>query len=313
MLMLKKINKMRTPTFKQLSAVAEIAHAGTITGAAEKLNVSPSAISITLKHLEEEVGAPLFERTQDGFRATAAGEELILAQSRITMILRETIEALGIITSARGGTVTVGVVSTAKYFAPFALAAFRKEHQDANIVLKVGNREETIKQLADYTLDIAITGRPPSNMEVQKSEIGPHPHVVIAAPEHPLAKVKSIPASALSKETFLLREPGSGTRMLTERILSEIGATPKTGMEISSNETIKQAVMAGLGIAFLSLHTVAQEIDDGRLVVLRVEGTPVIRKWYVVRLEQKRVTPIAQALWKFIEKDGSKFFPKNAK
>jgi DNA-binding transcriptional LysR family regulator len=134
--------------------------------------------------------------------------------------------------------------------------------------------------------------------------------VIVAAPDHPLANLSSISAQKLSGETFLLREPGSGTRMLTERILSEIGATPKTGMEISSNETIKQAVMAGLGIAMLSLHTVAQEIRDGRLVVLRVEGTPVVRKWFVVRLSRKRIMPLVQSLWNFIEINGNQYFPK---
>jgi len=300
-------------TIRHLRAVAEVAHAGTVSAAAVKLHVSPSAVSLTLKQVEEDTGVPLFDRSGNGFRITAAGHELVLAAARIETILRECGEALDAVKGTIRGSVTVGVVSTAKYFAPYALAAFRSQHPEADIILKVGNREETISLLEDYTLDFAITGRPPQSLDVQKSEIGPHPHVVIAAPGHPLSKFRSIPAAKLSGETFLLREPGSGTRMLAERILSDIGATPKTGMEISSNETIKQAVMAGLGIAFLSLHTVAQEIADGRLVILRVEGTPVIRKWYIVRLSQKRATPMAQALWNFLERSGSKFFPKNSK
>ena len=301
---------MRDPTFKQLRAIAEIAQAGTISGAAKRLNVSPSAISITLKQLEEEIGMPIFEKGESGFRATSVGRELLLAESRVATILKETSEAVDAIKGTKRGGVTVGVVSTAKYFAPYALAAFRDLHPEAEIVLKVGNREETIGHLEDFSLDLAVTGRPPQSIDVQRAEIGPHPHVVIAWPDHPLAKQKSIAATALSGETFLLREPGSGTRMLTERILSEIGATPKTGMEISSNETIKQAVMAGLGIALLSFHTVAREIEDGRIIFLKVEGTPVIRKWYVVRLTEKRMMPLAGALWDFLRKHGGSFFPK---
>jgi DNA-binding transcriptional LysR family regulator len=300
---------MRDPTFKQLRAIAEIAQTGTISAAAKRLNVSPSAISITLKQLEEEVGVPLFEKAQGTFQPTSAGHELVLAESRIATILRETNEAIDAIKGTVRGGVTVGVVSTAKYFAPYALAAFRDLHPEAEIILKVGNREETIRLLEDFTLDLAVTGRPPQSIDVQRADIGPHPHVVIAWPDHPLAKEKSIAATALSGETFLLREPGSGTRMLTERILSEIGATPKTGMEISSNETIKQAVMAGLGISFLSYHTVAHEIEEGRLVALKVQGTPVIRKWYVVRLTEKRMMPLAGALWDFLHKRGKSFFP----
>jgi LysR family transcriptional regulator for metE and metH len=163
--------------------------------------------------------------------------------------------------------------------------------------------------LEDFSLDLALMGRPPQTMEVEKAEVGEHPHVVIAAPHHPFARQKSVPASALSGETFLLREPGSGTRMLTERILSDIGATPRTGMEISSNETIKQAVMAGLGVALLSQHTVAHEIADGRITVLKVEGTPIIRKWFIVRLKDKRIMPLAGELWSFLHKNGARFFP----
>jgi LysR family transcriptional regulator, low CO2-responsive transcriptional regulator len=297
-------------TLRQLRAVTEVALASTISAAAKRLHVSPSAISLTLKQVEDRAGLPMFERTASGFRVTAAGHELVLAAARVETVLRECREAIDAIKGASRGRVTVGVVSTAKYFAPYILAAFRKDHPDADIVLKVGNREETIAQLEDYSLDLAITGRPPQGIDVQKAEIGPHPHVIIAAPDHPLASHSTIAAEKLSGETFLLREPGSGTRMLTERILSEIGATPQTGMEISSNETIKQAVMAGLGIAMLSLHTVAQEIGDGRLIILRVEGTPVIRKWFIVRQTQKPMMPLAQSLWNFIEKHGSTFFPK---
>ncbi len=300
---------MRTPTFKQLRAIAEVAETGTISGAADRLNLSPSAVSITLKQMEEEIGVPLFERGQDGFRITSAGQELLVAQSRIASVLKETSEALDAIKGTRRGSVTIGVVSTAKYFAPYALAGFRDQHPEVQIILKVGNREETIARLRDASIDIALTGRPPQSMDVQRAEMGPHPHVVIAWPGHPLAKHKTIAASALSDETFLLREPGSGTRMLAERIMSEIGATPKTGMEISSNETIKQAVMAGLGISFLSLHTVAHEITEGRLVVLKVEGTPVVRKWYIVRLSEKRMMPLTTALWDFLHKKGSRYFP----
>jgi LysR family transcriptional regulator, low CO2-responsive transcriptional regulator len=300
---------MKYVTFKQIRAVALVADCGSISEAARRLNLTSPAISLTLKQMEEMADIPLFERIDGRFTATAAGREIVLAHQRIETILRECNEALDAVKGKVTGNVTVGVVSTAKYFAPHALAAFRRLHPAAEIVLKVGNREETIEHLKDYSIDFAIMGRPPQQMDVQRREIGPHPHVVIAAPDHPLAASHSIPASALSNEIFLLREPGSGTRMLTERILSDIGATPKTGMEISSNETIKQAVMAGLGIALLSAHTVSHEIHDGRLVVLRVAGTPVVRKWYIVRFTRKRMMPLVQALWDFVEAEGANFLP----
>jgi LysR family transcriptional regulator, low CO2-responsive transcriptional regulator len=301
---------MRQATLKQLRAVARIAETGNVSAAAEILNLSPPAVSLTLKLIEEHVGLPLFERVGGVFRPTSAGLEIVLAAHRIDTILRECGEVLDAIKGTLKGKITVGVVSTAKYFAPYALAAFREQHPEIDIVLHVGNREETIQRLQDYTIDLAVMGRPPQQIDVQRVEIGPHPHVLVAAPGHPLAAGGPIPPTALAGETFLLREPGSGTRMLAESIMSDIGGVSRTGMEISSNETIKQAVMAGLGIALLSAHTVAYEIGDGRLVTLPVKGTPVVRKWYVVRLTRKRMMPLTDAMWHFLELNGSKFLPQ---
>ncbi len=300
---------MKNFTLKQLRAVARVAELGTVTAAAERLNLSASAISITLKQLEDELGIKLFERTESGFKPTEAGREVILAEAQIAAILGELTEVTGALRGGQTGQVTFGVVSTAKYFAPFLLRAFQATHPKIEITLKVGNREETLARLADFTVDMALIGRPPQDIQVEQQEIGPHPHVVIAAPDHPLARKRSVSAISLSDEVFLIREMGSGTRLLAERILSEIGAVPKPGMEISSNETIKQAVMAGLGISFLSYHTVAHEIEQGRLAMLRVEGTPVIRKWHIVRNRKKYLLPSAVSLWKFICENGESFLP----
>jgi LysR family transcriptional regulator, low CO2-responsive transcriptional regulator len=300
---------MRIPTLKQLRAVTAIAELSTVTAAAEKLNLSASAVSITLKQLELDMGLKLFERTDAGFKPTEVGRKVILAEAQIGAILRELSEVASSLRGGQTGHVTFGVVSTAKYFAPFLLRAFERLHPMIEINLRVGNREEILARLADFTLDMALIGRPPQDFEVHREEIGPHPHVVIAAPDHALAGKRHVKASGLSAETFLLREPGSGTRTLTERILSEIGASPPLGMEISSNETIKQAVMAGLGISLLSYHTVAHEVEESRLAILRVEGTPVIRKWYVVRHKKKYVLPSALSLWTFVGEQGAGFLP----
>ena len=300
---------MKNLTLKQLRAVARVAELGTVTAAAERLNLSASAISITLKQVEEELGIKLFERTEQGFRPTQAGREVILAEAQIAAIIDELSEVTGVLRGGIGGQISFGVVSTAKYFAPFLLRAFQTLHPKIVITLKVGNREEILAGLADFTLDMALLGRPPKDIEVEQEEIGPHPHVVIASPDHPLARKRSVAASRLSDQVFLIREPGSGTRLLAERILFEIGAAPKPGMEISSNETIKQAVMAGFGISFLSYHTVAHEIEEGRLAILRVEGTPVIRKWHIVRNKKKYLLPSAVSLWAFICENGANYLP----
>ncbi len=301
---------MRDLTLKHLRAIARIAELRTVMAAADRLNLSSSAVSITLKQVEDGLGIKLFERTEKGFRPTQAGQKVVLAEAQISAILSELIEETEAMRGGVRGRVTLGVVSTAKYFAPFMLRAFERLHPGVDINLKVGNREEILTRLSDFTLDMALIGRPPQDIDVQQEEIGNHPHVVIASPDHPLARKRKVAASSLSDQVFLVREHGSGTRMLAERILSEIGAVPKLGMEISSNETIKQAVMAGLGISMLSYHTVAHEIEEGRLSMLQVEGTPVIRKWHIVRHQKKYLLPSVQSLWAFICKEGESFLPQ---
>ena len=150
---------------------------------------------------------------------------------------------------------------------------------------------------------------PPEGIEVESALIGDHPQVIIAPPDHPLAKRRAIPQQDIAGETLLMREMGSGTRLLAERFLAKHGIQPRIGMEIGSNETIKQAVIAGLGIAFISAHTIASELQDGRLVILDVAGLPEIRHWFVVRLATKRLMPAAGALRDFLVAEGRQFLP----
>ncbi len=152
-------------------------------------------------------------------------------------------------------------------------------------------------------------GRPPEDVEVESAPIGDHPQVIIAPPDHPLAKRRSISPQEIAGETILMREVGSGTRSVAEGFLAKHGIKPRIGMEIGSNETIKQAVMAGLGIAFISAHTIAAEIGDGRLAVLDLVGLPEIRQWFVVRLAAKRMMPAARASRDFLVAKGRRFLP----
>jgi DNA-binding transcriptional LysR family regulator len=200
-------------------------------------------------------------------------------------------------------------VSTAKYFAPQALAGFLGRYPSVEVRLDVGNRAAIIAALEANSLDLALTGWPPQQLAVEKEAVGDHPHIIIARPDHALAARRRMPPSALGEQTFLVREPGSGTRLLMERLFAESRISPRLGMEMGSNETIKQAVIAGLGIAFLSAHTVAAEVSDGRLVVLDVVGLPVMRRWYVVHLKRKRLLPAAVALRDYLISEGNAFLP----
>ncbi|MFZ5608741.1 MAG: LysR substrate-binding domain-containing protein [Pseudomonadota bacterium] len=300
---------MRHVTLKQLRALAGVLRCGTLSEAARQLRVTPPAVSLQLRLLEESVGLPLIDRTGDGPRPTQAGKEILLAIDRIETALGECRDALEALKSLDGGRVAVGVVSTAKYFAPRALAAFAKSHPRMDIRLSIGNRQETIAALESYRLDIAIMGRAPEGIAVADAVIGPHPHIIIGPPDHPLTKRRRLALEDLASETFLLREMGSGTRMLMERLFASHGLKPKIGMEIGSNETIKQAVMAGLGVALISAHTVAAEIEDHRLSPFDVLGLPLMRKWFVVRRADKRMLPAAQALWDFLHDNGARYLP----
>ena len=296
-------------TFRQLRALAATIRSGTVTAAAQELNVTPPAISLQLKQLEQSAGLQLLERVEGGMRATEAGRVLAETVERIEALLVEAADAIDALKGGGAGHVHVGVVSTAKYFAPRVLAAFMRAHPGVEIQLSVGNREETVAALESFAIDLAVMGRPPSRFEVERSVIGPHPHVIVAPPEHPLARSRYISPKLLSAETFLMREPGSGTRMLTEQLLAETGATPRIGMEIGSNETIKQAVMAGLGIALLSAHTVSVELADGRLAMLDVVGLPIMRQWFVVRRTDRHIMPATSLLWQFLAAEGGSFLP----
>ena len=265
---------MRNVTLKQLRIVQAARAGGSFAAAAQALNVTPPAVTMQMKLLEEDVGLALFERAPDGLVPTVAGEEVLSAARRIAAILDETRDALAAMRSPDGGRVTVGVVSTAKYFAPRMLAAFQKLHPRVDLQLVVGNRSEVLSRFEAGDFDLAVMGRPPQEVVQESAVIGEHPHVVVAAPDDPLVGHGRVRPEELGGRVFLVREPGSGTRILMERFLARVGIQPRIGMEIGSNETIKQAVMAGLGLTFISAHTVAAEIEDRRLALVDVEGLP---------------------------------------
>ncbi|MBX6420142.1 MAG: LysR family transcriptional regulator [Nevskia sp.] len=303
---------MRNLTLKQLRAVAAIARRGTITRAAEELHLTPAALTARLKQLEQDLGLMLFDRTASGLRPTEAGRLLLHAVERVGAVLAECGESLDALRGLSRGRLNIGVVSTAKYFAPRLIAAFARSHPGIEMGLQVYNREGTLRVLRDYEVDLAIMGRPSDAFEVEKEAFAEHPLVIIAAPDHPLARRKRLRFDQLGGETFLVREPGSGTRMVFENLCDEAlrGERPRVGMEIPSNETIKQAVMAGLGIALISGHTVEAELRDGRLAMLPVAGLPIRRQWFLVRRADRHPSPAVQGFWDFLRREGAAMLPK---
>ncbi len=299
----------RRVTRKQLRALGAVDQLGSVTAAAAQLNVTPPAISLQLRLLEENAGLPLLERGANGFTATQAGREILVVARRLEAGLDVCAEALAAMSGGAGGAVAIGIVSTAKYFAPRALSAFSKENPMVDLKLRVGNRVETIGALEAMDLDFALMGRPPNGDDYDCVVVGDHPHIIIAAPDHRFAGRARLKIADLKDEKFLLREEGSGTRVLMHRMLTDAGLNPRIGMEIGSNETIKQAVMAGIGIALLSAHTVSVELQQRRLIRLPVAGTPVLREWFLVRRNERRLLPAAIKLWDFLAAHAKYYLP----
>lgn len=303
-------DRIRNLSLKQLHAVAAIARLGTMTRAAQELSVTPAALTARIKGLEDEIGLLLFDRTHAGLKPTDAGRELIWAIDSIGTVLETCTERLRALRGGQGGRVALGVVSTAKYFAPRIVGGFAKAHPGVEIDLVVGNRGATVEALRDYRVDLALMGRPPRDFAIAAEAFGPHPLVVIAAPDHRLAGRRGLTREELAEEPFLVREYGSGTRTVFEEFMTGLLIRrARIGIDSGSNETIKQTVMAGLGVALISGHTVASELADGRLVLLDVEGLPIRRDWFAVRRADKVLSPAGTAFWDFLLGEGAAWLP----
>jgi DNA-binding transcriptional LysR family regulator len=296
---------MRNVTLRQLRAFTELARRLSFTAAAKALHLTQPAVSMQIRQLEDAAGLPLVEQLGRRVHLTDAGRELLRYAGGISALLREAEDAMKALQGVGGGELSIAVTSTAKYFAPRLLAEFRRSHPEARLRLAVSNREAVVRELTENTVDLAIMGRPPRGLETEAAAFARHPIAIIAAPDHPLVGRKRVPLARLAGETFIIRERGSGTRAAMEHVFAERGFHARETLEMSSNETIKQAVMAGMGIAFLSMHTIGLELRAGRLALLAVSGLPVMREWYVIHRRGKRLTPAAQAFKSFLLEQGA--------
>ncbi len=298
---------MRDPTLRQLQLLVAVVRARSFTRAAREVHLTQPAVSMQIRQLEDSAGLPLFERVGKRLHLTHAGEEMQRYGQRVLAALNEAEDTFAALKGLRGGRISIAVVSTAKYFAPKLFALFGARHPEVEVKLSVSNRGAVVQQLIANEVDLAIMGTPPRGLDTAASPFARHPLVVIAAPEHPLASRRRIPLKALEAERFVVREPGSGTRSAMERFFSGQDVRLKVLMEMDSNETIKQAVMAGMGLAFISQHTIGLEVATGVLKVLRVEGLPVMRQWFVVHRQEKRLPPAGEAFKAFVLKEGAEF------
>jgi DNA-binding transcriptional LysR family regulator len=283
-----------------LEVLDAVGREGSVTAAAAMLHLTQPAVSMQLRQLEEQLELSLFEPVGRGLQITEPGRELAAMATDLLLRLDDFANAARELRGVRRGRVRLGVVSTAKYFAPRLLAQFLKAHGGLDVKLKVCNREHIIEQLQGFSIDLGIMGRPPEGAKLAGVPFAPNPLGIVAAPNHPLSLRSEISPEDLEQERFIVREPGSGTRIAMDGYFADVGINVNTIMEADSNETIKQAVMAGMGIGMLSLHTVRLELAAGRMAVLRVAGLPLRRQWFVVRSRQRRLTPAAEEFLQYL-------------
>lgn len=299
-------------TLKQLRTLLIVAEQHSLTAAATRMNQTTPSVHAQIRKLEDLVRRDLLYRdaAQGGFWLTPSGEAMARAARRIEASLSQAADDLHAISAGFQGHVRLSTVSTAQYFAPVLVRMIRDALPEIEVGLHVGNREEVIAELDQGRADLAVMGRPPRVPMTRSEPLGAHPHGILLPPGHRLAGHDGFDPDELLEETFLVREEGSGTRALTIRYLDRlsVGASPPM-IAFSSNETIKQAVIAGLGIAFLSLHTARDELISGRLVQLRGPGLPVMRQWYLVRPADPEKTVASDQVARAIAGFAGAYFP----
>lgn len=294
-------------TLRQLQVFVAVARRLSFVRAAEDLHLTAPAVSMQIKQLESAVRLPLFDRSSSAVSLTLTGEYFLVHVQRMLGALREAENVISKLRRVQTGALQLGMLTTAKYFVPHLLAAFMKEHPGVQPRLVEGNRQELVDALHRNELDLAIMGRPPKELDTRAESFAPHPLGIIAAPEHPLAHAPEVAVSELPREPFIIREAGSGTRMTMEALFREWRIAPPILMQMTSNESIKQAVIANLGIAFLSLHTAMDELGSGRLVALKIDELPLIREWRIVHLSARVLSPAAETFRHFVLESGAEF------
>lgn len=297
---------MKNVTFRQLKVFEAVARHLSYTKAAQELHLTQPAVSMQVKQLEDSLGLPLFEQLGRKVFLTEAGQEVYRYSRSFSNLFAEMGDVLAELKGVGRGSLSVSVATTASYFATRLLAEFARSYPQIEIRLDVTNRESLLKQLEHNERDLVIMGRPPADMDLVAEPFMDNPLVILAPADHPLAGLKGIPLDRVAQENFVVREKGSGTRSSIERFFAAQKVHLTTVIELGSNEAIKQAVIAGLGLGIASVHTLEMELETGRLVVLDVEGFPIVRHWYVVHRQGKRLSPVAQTFRDYVLQEGPK-------
>ena len=296
---------MKNATLRQLKVFEAVARRLSYSRAAEELHLTQPAVSAQVKLLEQHAGLPLLEQLGKKIYLTPAGREMLHYSRAIIQQFHDAEAAMAQLKGIAGGKLNVAVISAGDYFFPRLLAAFTERHPDVVLNLEVHNREALLRELVENRTDLAVMVRPPTDVDTINEPFAPHPYVIVARPDHPLAGRRNVPLATVLLEPFIVREQGSDTWTSMSEAFRHHLAELNVAMELRSAETIKQAVIAGMGLTFLSAHTISLELAVGSLAVLDVQDFPLMLNWYLVHRRNKRLPPVAQAFREFLMRDGA--------
>ena len=296
--------RIRNATFRQLQVFESIARNGSFTGAAEELHLTQPTLSMQVKKLSSIVGMPLYEQIGKKIALTAVGEELLETAREVFASLDKFQMTVSDLKGVKKGNLRISGVTTAEYFAPRILGAFCKKYPGINVTLEVDNRGSILERLDRNLDDIYIVGQAPTDPGIHAIPFLTNPLVILASPSHPLAKEKNIPLEALAEDNFIMREPGCGTFLTMDRLVTDRNCHFKSRMSLGSNEAIKQAVIGELGISMLSIYALVHEINAGELVVLDVEGFPVDDEWFLCYPEGKQPSVVTKVFAEYMLHEG---------
>jgi len=288
-------------TIRQLKVFREVARLQSFTRASKVLHLTQPAVSMQIKQLEEAVGLKLFEKQGRQISLTDAGDEIRLLSDSVLQQIDETQDHLQQIASGDQGKLRLAVATTVASVATRLMARFNEQHPAMSLHFTVTNREGLIQLLQNNETDIVIMGKPPEDLQLDTQELMANPLVIIAPPSHPLCESgKPVSLNTLFQQDFILREPSSGTRQAIERFMNTRGRTLHSSIEMNSNDAITQSVAEGLGLGIVSVHTVTNELKQGRLKLIDATGFPLHRSWYMVQRKGKRLSPLSERFKSYI-------------
>ena len=294
-------------TIRQLQIVDAIVQLSSYSLAAERLHMTQPAVSMQMKQLENNTGITLFKRQGKQVILTEVGESIYQKCRQLTAAHENLIETIDDIKNFHRGRIKVSATTTSNHLITQMIACFSKEHRDIKVSLKITNREKLLLQLKNFEPDLVLMGEPPPKLNLSHDRLILNPLVVIAHINHPYANKTSIPFKKIAQHEFVLREQGSGTRTAIELFFAKKGEKIKNTLEIGGNEAIKHAVIAGLGLGIVPLHSIKLELEANKLVILDINQLPIKRYWHIVKIKDKQLRPAVKKFQDYMIKESKKY------